>query len=234
MAEYLIQEETLQGIGDKIRVLSGSTDTMTTDEMISVLGQIDRVDQATPSISIDSNGLIIASATQSEGYVEAGTKSATKQLTVQAAKTVTPTTSEQTIVSSGKFVTGDIKVAAMPTATQATPSITVSSAGLVTASATQSAGYVSEGTKSATKQLTVQAAKTVTPKSSAQTAVASGVYTTGAVTVAGDANLVAANILAGKTIFGVAGSAPKVITSSTEVTEGATSSYPEGSVYVVV
>ena len=70
------------------------------------------------------------------------------------------------------------------TATQATPSISVSSAGLITASATQSAGYVASGTKSGTKQLTTQAAKTVTPSTSEQTAVASGVYTTGAVKVA--------------------------------------------------
>lgn len=69
-------------------------------------------------------------------------------------------------------------------ATQATPSITVSSGGLITASADQSAGYVSSGTKSATKQLTTQAAKKVTPTASEQTAVASGVYTTGIVKVA--------------------------------------------------
>lgn len=93
------------------------------------------------------------------------------------------------------------------TATQATPSISVDSAGLITASATQTAGYVTADTKSATKQLTVQAAKTVIPSTSEQTAVASGVYTTGAVTVAGDADLVPANIVSGKNIFGVAGAA---------------------------
>ena len=79
------------------------------------------------------------------------------------------------------------------------PSISVSSSGLITASVsgtqnvtpTVTAGYVSSGTAgtitvsgSATKQLTTQAAKTVTPSTSSQTAVASGVYTTGAVTVA--------------------------------------------------
>ena len=42
------------------------------------------------------------------------------------------------------------------TATQATPSITVDANGLITASATQTAGYVSAGTKSGTKQLTVE------------------------------------------------------------------------------
>lgn len=68
--------------------------------------------------------------------------------------------------------------------TQATPAITVDAAGKITASATQAAGVVAAGTKSATKQLTVQAAKTVTPAASAQTAVAKGVFTTGIVTVA--------------------------------------------------
>lgn len=100
-------------------------------------------------------------------------------------KTVTPSTSSQTITpDSGYGGLSQVTVNAMPTATQATPSITVSSGGLITAKATQSAGYVASGTKQATKQLTVQAAKTITPTKSAQTAVASGRYTTGAVTVA--------------------------------------------------
>lgn len=73
---------------------------------------------------------------------------------------------------------------AVATATQATPSIEVNSSGLITAKTTQSAGYVPSGTKSATKQLTQQAGKTVTPTKSEQTAVAAGVYTTGAVNVA--------------------------------------------------
>lgn len=91
------------------------------------------------------------------------------------------------------------------TVTQATPSISVSSNGLITASATQSAGYVASGTKSATRQLTTQAGKTVTPSRSRQTAVSSGRYTTGTVYVAGDTNLTAANIKKGISIFGVAG-----------------------------
>lgn len=90
-------------------------------------------------------------------------------------------------------------------ATQATPSITVSSGGLITASATQSAGYVTSGTKSATKQLTTQAGKTVIPGTSQQTAVASGRYTTGTVYVAGDSDLKAENIKSGVSIFGVTG-----------------------------
>ena len=61
--------------------------------------------QATPSISVDSAGLITASATQSAGYVSSGTKSATKQLTTQAAQTITPGTSNKTIAS-GRYLTG--------------------------------------------------------------------------------------------------------------------------------
>ena len=90
------------------------------------------------------------------------------------------------------------------TATQATPSITVSSAGLITAKSTQSAGYVSSGTKSVTKQLTTQGAQTITPGTSNKT-IASGRYLTGTQTIKGDANLVAANIKKGVSIFGVAG-----------------------------
>lgn len=93
----------------------------------------------------------------------------------------------------------------IPEVDQATPSISVSSAGLITASATQTVGYVAAGTKSATKQLTTQAAKTITPGTSNQTAIASGVYTTGAITVAGDADLIASNIKSGVSIFGVTG-----------------------------
>lgn len=56
-----------------------------------------------------------------------------------------------------------------------TPTISVSNSGLITASANG---------LSATQQLTTQAAATITPLESAQTAVAAGKYTTGAVTVA--------------------------------------------------
>jgi hypothetical protein len=120
-------------------------------------------------------------------------------------KTVTPTTSKQTITAdSGYDGLDTVIVNAMPTATQATPSITVSSAGLITASSTQSAGYVASGTKSATKQLTTQAAQTITPGTSNKT-IASGRYLTGTQTIKGDANLVAGNIKQGVTIFGVTG-----------------------------
>ena len=120
-------------------------------------------------------------------------------------KTATPTTSQQTIKpDSGYDGLSQVTVNAMPTATQATPSISVSSGGLITASATQTAGYVAAGTKSATKQLTTQAAQTITPGTSNKT-IESGRYLTGTQTIKGDANLVADNIKSGVSIFGVTG-----------------------------
>ena len=105
----------------------------------------------------------------------------------------------KTAYANGEKVTGTI-----PSVTQATPSISVSTAGKITASATQSAGYVSAGTKSATKQLTTQAAQTITPGTSDKT-IASGRYLTGTQTIKGDANLVSGNIKSGVSIFGVTG-----------------------------
>ena len=64
-----------------------------------------------------------------------------------------------------------------------------------------------------TKQLDTQASKTITPGTTAQTAVANGLYTIGDVTVAGDANLVSANIKSGVSIFGVTGNSKVVDTS---------------------
>ena len=136
------------------------------------------------------------------GNIITGTK---KDPTFQS-KTVSPSTSAQTVKpDSGYDGLSQVTVNAMATATQATPSISVDANGLITASAKQTEGYVAEGTKSNTKQLTTKAATTITPSASAQTAVAAEVYTTGVVTVAGDANLVADNIKSGTSIFGVIG-----------------------------
>lgn len=90
---------------------------------------------------------------------------------------------------------------------QAVPIISIDGAGKITASATQTGGIVQGGTKEATEQLPVQAAKTVTPTTTDQTAVEVGKFTTGAITVKGDANLLPKNILKGVSIFGVAGAA---------------------------
>jgi hypothetical protein len=115
-----------------------------------------------------------------------------------------------------------------------TPTITVnSSTGLITASVsggqsvtpTVSAGYVSSGTSgtvsvsgSDTEQLTTKAAATITPSTSNQT-IAAGQYLTGAQTIEGDANLVAANIKSGVSIFGVDGALSSATVSQDSTTK---------------
>lgn len=120
---------------------------------------------ANPSISVDSSGLITATAsasknitpTVSEGYVSAGTAgtvtvsgSSVNQLPTQAAKTVTPSTSSQTAVAAGRYTTGAVTVAAMPTGTAGTPTATkgtVSNHSItVTPSVTNTTGYITGGT----------------------------------------------------------------------------------------
>lgn len=159
--------------------------------------------QATPSISVNSSGLITATSIQSEGYVSAGTKSATKQLSILSADDLT-VNGAKISVPSGYYVSSEISKS-VATATQATPTISVdSSTGVITASATQSEGYVASGTKSATEQLTTKGATTYTPTTSNQT-ISAGTYLTGKITIKGDADLKAENIKKGVNIFGVVG-----------------------------
>lgn len=102
-------------------------------------------------------------------------------------------------VAAGKTFTSTAGLKVTGTAVaaeQATPEITVDTDGLITATA---------GDKSATKQLTTQAAQTITPGTSNKT-IASGKYLTGTQTINGDANLLSKNIKSGVSIFGVAGS----------------------------
>lgn len=121
--------------------------------------------------------------------------------------TLTNPANETDVLFGKEFINadGNKKTGNIMTVSQATPSVNIDSAGKITATATQTAGYVSAGTKTGTKQLTTRTAQTITPSTVDQT-IASGSYLTGAQTIKGDANLIAGNIKSGVSIFGVAGS----------------------------
>jgi hypothetical protein len=231
-ADTILDGETAYVDGEKI---TGNIKTKTESDLTTigaavivpaghyasdVSKSVNTTEQAVPTISVNDSGLITASTTQTPGYVTGGPMSATKQLTTQAAKTITPSKSSQTAVAKNVYTTGVVTVGAIPdeytetsdatatadkildgetayvdgekitgniktktssdltasgatvnvpagyyasgvsksvnTTTQATPSITVSANGLITATTTQTEGYVSAGNKSSTKQLTTE------------------------------------------------------------------------------
>lgn len=72
---------------------------------------VDTVVQATPSISVDQSGVITATSSQDAGWVEAGEKSATQNLSTETGGTFTPSTEDQTAASAGKYLLSDITIA---------------------------------------------------------------------------------------------------------------------------
>lgn len=149
----------------------------------------------TPDSGYDGLSAVTVNAVSST-YVGSGIdRNDSTDLTVSGATVTAPAGyyAEQAskAVASGSATTPATSVTANPT-------LSVSASGLITATAsatqsvtpTVSAGYVSSGTSgtitvsgSNTQQLSTQAATTITPTTSSQTAVAAGKYTTGAVTV---------------------------------------------------
>lgn len=195
MAVHQTLTSLFSAIADAIRGKTGGSDSIVADNFPEAIAGISSGTDTSDATA--TAGDILSGKT---AYVAAGKVTGT----IASKSSSNLTASGATVtVPAGYYPSQASKSVA--TATQATPSITVSSAGLITAKSTQSAGYVSSGTKSATKQLTTQGAQTITPGTSNKT-IASGRYLTGTQTIKGDANLVAANIKKGVSIFGVAGS----------------------------
>ena len=109
--------DKLTAIANAIRGKTGKTAELTLDEMATEIANIETgttpptVAQAVPSISVSLQGEITAISEQAEGYVVGGTKKSTYQLSTQAGKTVTPGTTTQTAVITGKYTTAAVKVA---------------------------------------------------------------------------------------------------------------------------
>lgn len=212
MAVHQTLTSLFSAIADAIRGKTGGSDPIVADNFPEAIAGISSGTDTSDATA--TAGDILSGKT---AYVAAGKVTGT----IASKSSSNLTASGATVtVPAGYYPSQASKSVA--TATQATPSITVSSAGLITAKSTQSAGYVSSGTKSATKQLTTQGAQTITPGTSNKT-IASGRYLTGTQTIKGDANLVAANIKKGVSIFGVAGTnegediVQKVISEGTEL-----------------
>ena len=139
---------------------------------------VTEVTHAAPTISVNSStGLITAQHTQGSGYVTGGTTSATSQLTTKSSSDLT--VSGRTVTAPAGYYPSNASKS-VPTATQATPSVSIDTDGLVTATATQAAGYVSAGTKSGTLQLTKRTSADLTESQGNITAPA-GYYPSAAV-----------------------------------------------------
>ena len=215
-----------------------------------------------PTILVNDSGLITAShssgksitPTVSAGYISTGTAgtvtasgSSTSQLSVQAAQTIYPKTTDQTIAQ-GKFLTGAQTFKAVTTSNLTAANIkdgtvvkvgdsvdddrvaavtgtftdasTVSSGQTAAAAGQILSGYSAwvDGTE-VKGSISSRAAQTITPTTTNQT-IASGVYISGTQTIEGDADLVSGNIKSGVSIFGVSGSSTvKDVSDTTAVAE---------------
>lgn len=176
--QAIINTSTLTSIGDAIREKTGKSDTFLPSDMPAEILAIETgsdVSGVTAEAGDVRKGKIFVNST---GTPVNGT------LAVRTISDVT-TSGAQVIIPNGIYDSSVQK--SVTTATQATPTISVSSSGLITASCTQSSGYVSGSTKSATLQL-----------SSSQ-----------------DADFIASNIKNGVNIFGVTGNYNGDISSCT-------------------
>ena len=188
----------------------------------SISGTSATVSTGTNTLTLTKTVSVTPSVTTA-GYISSGTAgNSSVSLTANVIVNPTPTASGATVtipagyysaqttksVSSGSATGPSSLSGTSATVSTGTNTLTLTKTN-VTTTPTVSAGYVSSATASSatvalTASVTTKAAATITPGTSDQT-IAAGTYLTGAQTIAGDADLVASNIINGVQIFGVTG-----------------------------
>ena len=173
--KVLVDYLDLKAIADAIRAKNDTTEDLSINEIPLEIGGIVGADlPELENEGVASDLLADKQLIDGKGHVVTGTiKTKTASDLTASGATVT--------VPAGYYASKTTKSVA--TTTQATPSISITSNGLITATASQSGGYVNSGTRSATRQLATQGGTEITPSTEVQTAVNSGVYTTGAIVV---------------------------------------------------
>lgn len=112
-------KEVMTGIADSIRTVKGTTakikianipseiNKMAYIDNGNVTGVVNKVTMDTPTITVNQDtGVINASISGKNGYINDTAKTASKNLTIQSSQTITPSTTDQNIPK-GKYLTGN-------------------------------------------------------------------------------------------------------------------------------